>query len=59
MNLNFNEKSYLAVIIGGFAMILLLLPLLIYSGKKDLILPAVLVFVFIQVLIYFLPRRKS
>ena len=59
MNLNFNERSYLAVIIGAFAMVILLLPLLIYSGKKDLILPAVLVFVFIQVLIYFLPRRKN
>jgi hypothetical protein len=58
MNLNFNERSYLSVIIGSFAMVLLLLPLLLYSKKTDIVIPAVLVFAFIQVLIYFLPRRK-
>jgi hypothetical protein len=59
MNLNFNERSYLSVIIGSFAMVLLMLPILLYSSKVDLVIPAILIFAFIQVLIYFLPRRKD
>jgi len=59
MNLNFNEKSYLSVIIGSFAMLLLLLPLFMYSEKRQLIIPSVVIFIFIQALIYFLPRSKK
>jgi multisubunit Na+/H+ antiporter MnhG subunit len=59
MKLDFYEKSHLAVSIGIYLLLLISLPYAISSQFNGFIIPIIIVFIFIQLLIHLLPRRKN